>query len=203
MSRLTYDGSSFQLSDDYLEHYGVKGMKWGVRRAKSKVKGAGKTVWKKYKNYLDEHDIYGVDARGRRNIKNNLYYDERQRLGKRHLTLKEKGNVLIKNRDKFIAFNTRNQVPRLTDEQVRDKAYHEYRMTGKENLGQAWLYKERGQFHKSGPIYDSYHKNASALADKRIKENRELIAKQDEARKAIEYLASRDYRRDKKRKAKQ
>lgn len=44
-------------AEEYVEHVGVKGMKWGVRKGKSGKKGSGKTSYKKTPNRLSDAEL--------------------------------------------------------------------------------------------------------------------------------------------------
>lgn len=45
------------ITDDFLEHYGVKGMKWGVRRSKSQLARASKNSTKKTAKNLSDEEL--------------------------------------------------------------------------------------------------------------------------------------------------
>lgn len=42
---------------DFLEHYGVKGMKWGVRRARRSSSSSGKTTYQKEPKRLSDAEL--------------------------------------------------------------------------------------------------------------------------------------------------
>ena len=69
MGRLNSPGDGIAEVDDFLEHYGVKGMKWGVRRGDSPRKASYNrktTVTKQPVRKLDDGTVYPVDRMGRR-----------------------------------------------------------------------------------------------------------------------------------------
>lgn len=74
------------MSDNYLQHYGVKGMKWGVRRAQKKEYGMSKRQLKKKIKTSENKNQDKVEKDYQNEFKKNKKYNE---LGKESKRLAE------------------------------------------------------------------------------------------------------------------
>lgn len=97
--RMILEMNSCQKHDDFLEHYGVKGMRWGVRKSREKAKSVFQSKISEYRKKKLQKKRVKTLAKARKTRIANM--KKAKRAAERRAKILKNPTKLLRNRDEF------------------------------------------------------------------------------------------------------
>ena len=168
------DSLDILRADNYIEHHGVKGMHWGIRRYQNKDGSLTPAGQKRLANKLEKYSQYRPEYRNRKMINKIMKYG---------------GKDFVKKSEEVKNFKEASKAERKWHEAANNAAYKASRMTAYEFNLEFNNYLVGNIKKKKRAQVEKYLAGGQKYANEHSKEYKEVNAKLDKAERAMETAA--------------